>query len=309
MDRSRVDDLATAARRWLRRTAGEMAHRRPGAGSRRVILGAAAVLFVAATAVAASNLPPVELDARWLVPVGFLAGMMASLNAAEYWLAARWVGVHVSPRSAFSVTVLATAANLAPIPGAVLVRGHALLSEGGEAAEAGRALATIGLAWVGVALCVAAASLAGVGRAAAGSFVALAGVGALAIVLPLRPERLSPRGLVGCLTLELAAVIVQGLRLSLVFLALGLEGRFVRALALPAAGAVASAAGVVPGGLGLRELLAGGIAPLVGIPAAEGVTATAVDRIVGLLILGGLAGIAVSLRSRSGADRSGGGRE
>ena len=47
----------------------------------------------------------------------------------------------------------------------------------------------------------------------------------------------------------------------------------------------ASAIGIFPGGLGIRELLSGLIAPAVGLPASVGLIGTSVERVVGLATL------------------------
>jgi uncharacterized membrane protein YbhN (UPF0104 family) len=41
----------------------------------------------------------------------------------------------------------------------------------------------------------------------------------------------------------------------------------------------------VPGGFGLRELIAALLAPLVGLPASAGFAATAINRVIGIVVL------------------------
>jgi hypothetical protein len=60
---------------------------------------------------------------------------------------------------------------------------------------------------------------------------------------------------------------------------------------LTIATAAASAVGILPGGLGLREVLAAALAPLVGLPAAVALFAVSVDRIIGLTGLALMTGI------------------
>jgi uncharacterized membrane protein YbhN (UPF0104 family) len=84
---------------------------------------------------------------------------------------------------------------------------------------------------------------------------------------------------------EAAFVTVAAFRLLLVLRALGFRVSIAQAAALAVSIVVAAAAGFFPGGLGLRELLAAGMSPLVGLPAAVGVLATAADRIVALVVL------------------------
>ncbi len=101
------------------------------------------------------------------------------------------------------------------------------------------------------------------------------------------------------LAAEAAAVGIGALRYLLVLHGLGIPISAAQAVSLTVAGVLASAVGFVPGGLGLREALSGVIAGLVGLPAAVGVLAAAVDRLVGLPVLAVLAvGVAGRERSR-----------
>jgi uncharacterized membrane protein YbhN (UPF0104 family) len=87
------------------------------------------------------------------------------------------------------------------------------------------------------------------------------------------------------LVIESAAVAVGALRYGLILAALGHEVSAAQAVALTVGGVLAAASGLFPGGLGMREVLVAGIAPLVGVSAAVGVVATAVDRLAGLAVL------------------------
>lgn len=281
----------------LRSLAGRAVRYRLPARSRSLVLGIAGLVFVAATALAVSRLPPLELDLRWIAGAALLAISIPAVNAAEFVLAGRWSGVRVSLREALTVTVLASAANLAPVPGAALIRGRALLTQGGNTADVARSLGVVGAAWFAVSLVVAGLAVAASGRAWVGVPAALAGCGAMCVVLLLLPgASRSPGNLLRCLALESAAVAAEAVRLAMILKGLGFEGRLVETLALPAAAALASAGGVVPGGLGLRELIAGGISPLAGLPVSRGITSTAVDRLLGLGVLAAVCAIVLLAR-------------
>ena len=68
--------------------------------------------------------------------------------------------------------------------------------------------------------------------------------------------------------------------------ALGVEVSGGQALALTVSGAIASAAGIFPAGLGLREAMSAGVAALVDLPASVGFVAASIDRVLGLVVLG-----------------------
>jgi hypothetical protein len=190
-------------------------------------------------------------------------------------------------RTALRATVVATAANLLPIPGGALVRIAAVRSVGVRTTSA-TAINLVGAgAWVAAGLLIAA--VAGLTVAPWGAVGLAAGLGlaGVAIVLAML-HRLSEDGATwwstGALFLvEAATAIVHGLRLWLVLLALGVEVSIRQGLALGAGAPLAAAAGVFPSGLGLAEALTAVIAPIVALPAAAGFAATALGRVVGLL--------------------------
>jgi len=71
-------------------------------------------------------------------------------------------------------------------------------------------------------------------------------------------------------------------------------------LGLAVAPVAASAVGILPGGLGLREAIAASIAALVDLPAAVGGAAAAVDRVLGLVVVGLFAAV-LGVTGRRGA--------
>jgi hypothetical protein len=212
------------------------------------------------------------------------------LNGAELKVMARIVArgdQRLGWRAALRATVVATAANLLPIPGGALVRIAAVRSVGVRTTSATAINLAGAGAWVAAGLLIAA--IAGVTAAPPGAVVIAAGLGVagVAVVLAML-HRLSEEGATwwstGALFLvEAATAVVHGLRLWLVLLALGVEVSVRQGLALGAGAPLAAAAGVFPSGLGLAEALTAVIAPIVALPAAAGFAATALGRIVGLL--------------------------
>ena len=88
------------------------------------MLTVALVLFGGTMFVAIKHLPPLDLSERWwcLLIVAFV-GVPASLavNAAEVKVSAAIAGSSITLKRALEVSTLATAANLLPLPGSVLV--------------------------------------------------------------------------------------------------------------------------------------------------------------------------------------------
>ncbi len=299
-----------AADRALRRLTG----RQPGPpGADRAVLVVALLLFVVAFAFGLRAVPgdTLQLTAWPLVVLALVAVPLANLaNGLEYAVAARIGGNPVPVGEALEVSVLSSAANLLPLPGAALVRVRAMRRSGSSYRRALAVTVVVGGAWLATSLVLAGGLLA-VRRPAEVEDVAVAAVlggGLLGVAVSVVGVcRLAPRGPArtlapALLAVEVLAVAVAALRYLLVLGALGLDVTLEQAVALTVASVVASALGFVPGGLGLREALAGVIAGLVGLPVATGVLAAAVDRLVGLPVLAVLSAGIVA-RGRSGTRR------
>lgn len=83
---------------------------------------------------------------------------------------------------------------------------------------------------------------------------------------------------------ELLLVSVGVLRQWLVLLALGAEAALGGAFVLVLSASLAAAAGVFPGGLGLREAISAVLGPVVGLPPSFGFMGAAVNRVLGILL-------------------------
>jgi hypothetical protein len=283
------------SRDWLTRLQRLTRWRQPPEGVRAVLLVVAAVGVTVGVVWSIRTLDIGWTDLRPL-PL-LLAALLASpatmaANAAELRVMA---GVVARERpmpwgTALRATVVATAANLLPIPGGALVRIAAVRAQHASTAAA-TAINLVGAgAWVAAGLLLAAAAAVRVAPVGAVLVAAATGLVGL-VVVTLLVHRLARDGrtlahtsaLVG---VEAVTALVHGLRLWLVLLALGLDVTVLQGLALGAAAPLAAAAGVFPSGLGLAEALTAVIAPLVALPAAAGFAATALGRIVGLVVTG-----------------------
>jgi uncharacterized membrane protein YbhN (UPF0104 family) len=265
----------------------------------RAMLGGAGILFVGATVLAARNLPHVHAHAHYalLVLVGLLGVPAAALvNAAEYVAAGRALGHRVGTLHAARVSIVASAANLLPIPGAVMVRARALRVLGSNYRKSLAVLGGIGVVWLATTGVLSAAVLLvdgkhlGLGLAfAAGGVVA--GIGAYGLVrIPIggaAARHWFPRFVL----IEIASVGVFAIRFTLVLDGLGFHTSWSQTFTLTISTAAASAVGILPGGLGLREVIAAALGPLVGLKAAVALFAVSVDRIIGLVVLAVMSGI------------------
>ncbi len=273
----------------------------------RALLVLSALVFLGAGYFAFQRFPDVEGGLEWWpLLLGSVGGVPPTvfLNGMEFHTSALMVGHRVPASRALRVTVIANAANLLPLPGAALVRVQALRQLGPGYREAVSATALIGAGWVAITVLIAGVAQLALGSPALGAaWTAVALVG-LVIAYAWMSRRVgaerAPALAVRVALIEVAFVVVNGLRLFLIIEGLGFDVDATQAVALTVAGAAAAAVGIFPGGLGLREAIAAGISPLVGLPVAVGLMATVVHRLASFAVLGSVAlGLAVRGPSRS----------
>jgi hypothetical protein len=289
-----TDGRTDGAARWRRRLDRVARVRSPSPRVR------GALMLVAGVAVAVGvvwSLRSLEIGLADLRP-GWLAVLVLVLSPATIWANAAELRVMtriVAPSgrpmawsTALRTVLVATAANLLPLPAGAVVRIQAMRNEGVTTARA-TSINVVGAgAWVAAGLLVAALAAAGTAAAGPVALALVVGVGGMvvAVVLVSRLTTIgTARAATQLLAVETATALIHGLRLMVVLLALGVGVTLQQGLALGAATPLAAAAGVFPSGIGLAEALTALIAPLVALPAAAGFAATAVGRVVGLLVM------------------------
>jgi len=254
---------------------------------RRLLFVVAASVFVVAAILAFPAVAD-DLDAHWPALIAVLVvGSVATqlLAAVEFSIAATATPDAAAPTfgRALRVTIAGSMANLLPVPGSLAVRTGALATSGARLGSAVRASAALGFVWVGTALAVAGLLAAASGRAVAGALVGTAGLvitvaSAAVLVRPLARARRRAVSM-SAVGIEGAMFLLGSTRLFLVFGALGFSMSFPDGAALAVSNVLATATGIFPGGLGLREVLAAGIGELVGVTAAVALVGTAVDTV------------------------------
>jgi uncharacterized membrane protein YbhN (UPF0104 family) len=278
--------FVTFVSKWLERRG-----RRPSARTERVLLAIAIAVFVGITVAAYRSLPETGKPVRWIPLVLVIAlGVPATviLNAAEYKVSARILGHDVRFLQAVRIGILASTANQLPIPGSVVVRVQALKQLGSTYKEASSATAIVGLVWIGMTGVLAGSLLLPSGDPLLGLGLLLGGILSLVLsllLLVLRVDAGASRGLMLKANVEIGSVLVTAFRLYTILFALGFTVSFPQALALTTSVVVASATAFFPAGLGMRELLAAGVSRLVDLPAAVGVVASAIDRVLTTIVL------------------------
>jgi hypothetical protein len=286
--------------------------RAPSPRIQRALLGVAAIVFVVGGWYALDSLDVAVEDVRWPpLLIAAFAGVPLTLvaNTLEYVLSARMLHHRTALMPALQLTTMSTAANLLPIPGAFLVRVQGLRALGSRYGKALASTAVIGLVWIGVSAVLAAVLLAVSGRWVPAVVLGTVGLPLLVIAhawltraVPVPSERRRLGALI--VGVELFAVLTNAGRLVLILVALRVDASVGQALVLAVSSSLAAAAGILPGGFGLRELIAAALAPLVGLPAAAGFAATAINRVIGIVVLAPItAALALGFPPRSkGAD-------
>lgn len=242
----------------------------------------AAAIFLGATGYALTELPTLSVRVGPLVLAALLGLAVHGANAAEYRLIGRLMDQEVGWREAVQISLLASAANLLPLPGSAIVKIREMTGRTGRLGDSARATVLVGIGWMAAALLLGAGALALLRAPIAATVAAATGGGMLIFVglaLPGEPGLRLPL-LSYLLALESVLTLVIALRLFLVLTGLELAGDYLHAVVLSAANPLASAAGIFPAGLGLRELLAGALAPLARLAPETGVAATGVERVV-----------------------------
>ena len=285
-------------KRWMLaalRLESVMNQRSRSPAAKRWLLGIALVLFAVVSVISFVNLPD-DVQLHWwvaLLLVFVTTPLTVVANAGEYRVMAAISGHRVSWLEAGRLTVLATAANLLPVPGGIMVRTQALRAQGTTYRRALAANAASGIAWVAVGSFATGTLLIwrpGGADCAVPVLHGIALIGFVSVWLLLRRANrgLALRHFSKLLIVELATVVISSVRIYLAFQVLGQTIAPAQAVALSASMILAAAIGIFPAGLGLREVLAGIIGVAVGLSASESVAATAVDRIaaqIGLVIL------------------------
>jgi hypothetical protein len=290
---SREERVVATLSAWARRLAAARSGSEPERA--RAMLAVAAVVFVLASVLGLRSLPEVGTDVLiWPLVVLALVGvpLTVAVNGWEYAVIAHVLRHRVRVMDAARISVLSTAANLLPIPGAMLVRARALKGLGTGFGKALSVTVLMGVCRVGVAGALAGGlqlvfADGGPGAAVAGGGMVV--LGGFWWALRRDPAAASdPAVLLEVLGVQAGAVGVGALRLWVVLHALGYDASVTQAVALSVASVLASVLGFFPAGLGVRELLAAVIAPVVGLPAAVGLVVTAVDRVIGLAVFAAL---------------------
>jgi uncharacterized membrane protein YbhN (UPF0104 family) len=271
------------------RVAGDITAMKLPGWARQATFVAAAIAFTAAIVTILRSHPELleSTDPVTLLAVVALVPLMVSLNAAEYRLSGRYIGLEIRWRKALEITVLGSAANMLPIPGAVLVRSAALAQHGSSLARGSGVTFAFAGSWIATACLYSGAFLWAVGQPHYGFPIVVVGGVALVAFCALTvfkyEQTLAMAG--AALIIKLAVVACEAGQLFLCCQALGLEVTFADASAMQLSALAGSAFAIVPAGLGVREGVGALLAELIGLGRARGFLAVALNRVCNMAVL------------------------
>ncbi|MFL0357154.1 hypothetical protein ACI5KX_11835 [Erythrobacter sp. GH1-10] len=253
----------------------------------RLLMILAALLFTGG--IIASIL---TLDVTWtdLDPAYFallalvLAPLGVLLGALNMVVLARSTNIPMSLRDATYYCVFAQLAEILPIPGGAIVRGGALVARGAGASMATTLVLTNALLWVGCAALAAGFSL-GI-ASQAGAILGASGALGVFLCCAILAKAAGIRWMLAALGIRIAGLVLVGLRLAAAFLALGVAMSLLQAYPFALASILGSASSIAPGGLGISEALAAGMATLSAVTPGAAFLAVAINRIVSFAVSG-----------------------
>ena len=269
---------------------------------KRIILLLAVALFIGGIALSIHHQPDIFSNLDWrplVVLMAFAVPINILLNALEFRLSARLINRSVGFGKAIEITVIGSAANMLPLPGAALTRLVGLKAAGGSYREGAAVTGLIALLWLGVALTVAGAAIALLDDDLLGPLFIAAGIIVMFVALAamVRISRDWPLSFLTA-TVKVLFVALDATRLYLCLIGLGIDANYLQASAFVVAGVVGSAVSIVPAGFGIREAVSAALAPVVGLAASVGFLAASLNRLLGMLVMLPLAfGLAFRLRA------------
>jgi uncharacterized membrane protein YbhN (UPF0104 family) len=256
---------------------------------RKLTLGVAAIFLTIGLAYSYSLYPDVLQNLHWQ-PITLIVVLVVpfsiGLSMVELKILAQLNHVRIPLLKALEITIIGSAANMLPLPGATIVRVAALKSLGSTLFRSTSSTILIGVIWIAVAFGYAGVWMLGV----ATDYISLVfiAIGILVFI----SSGLWWRKLDGSNYLfswisiiKLLMVFIESVGLYLCFNAMGVIADFSKVSGLAVAGVLGSAVSIVPAGLGVREGVSAALSPIVGLSAALGFMAAFMNRLIGMSVI------------------------
>jgi len=246
------------------------------------------------------NLSLQSLNFVGLLPTIALAVAATFLSALEFRISCRYLGHRGnSIKDDLKITSYGSMANVLPIPGGTVVRIAALKSSGATTRTGTQVTFAIGAVWLGLSCILSGAILSMMGDWIVGT--PLFGAGVVVYLLSYWIAHIEGasrlRFWLTASGVEIMVILVAGLRNFCVLYALGFGANLGYSFGLVAAGSIAVATSVVPAGIGVRELIAGGLGMRMGLGAGPAFMVASLNQLISLLAVIPIFVIASSGRS------------
>ena len=263
---------------------------------RRIAMIVAAAIFVVGLVLAIRDFPRSISDLR-LTPLllSLLVGVPATmlLLAADFVLQARFAGAKVTFRRALEITLVGNAANMLPLPAGAAVRLAAMKGYGGTFRKGAYSVAAfsalllgIGLLYSGTWLSFGFDPWSGMVLIGAGSATLVAGCVLFFLFAAEKSARLLAIGLL----IKVLQVLVSAVRIQWCFEAIGVPATHGQSAVFVVASMIGTLIWIVPGGIGIREVISAALAPMVGLAPSDGFLSATISRVLMLI-----AGVPIAL--------------
>lgn len=251
---------------------------------RKRILYCAMTFFVGGIILSLKAQPDIlqNVSAGPVIPIILFTLISFCLATQEFLLTVNLCGKKLSFFHAFETIVMGNAANMLPLPGNVMVKVSRLKSIGihykhGTSVTILMAVSGLGIVFTYAGFWLVWLSLTEIG-------ILLLGMGVVILLLTcLQFSRLFGRQraiILKLVIIRFLQIILHGARFFFCLLALGITGGFAQASVLTVSSVLSSIIAIVPAGLGIQEILAAGIGPLIGLTAASAFLISSLNRIL-----------------------------
>lgn len=257
-------------------------------GGQRIALLLGGAVFGGGLFLAVKNEPQLLQNLRWgpavlVLVLGVPLTMLA--NAFEFKLAGASMQRSIPFFQALKISVVASAANMLPLPGGLATRVIALKSYEVSFKDGIAVNFLFAFVWVAIAFLFAGFCLLSFDIWWKWVFLVIGAAAGGGSLIWARSRDISLY-IFGLLSLQrLFMVFLGAFRIWWCLLALGIGAGYWQAAIFVVGGVIGSAVSIIPAGLGVREGISAGLAPIVGLSVASGFLAVALNRMLGLLIL------------------------
>lgn len=235
----------------------------------------------------ALDLKVTEFNLSALVVVACFVPASILFNGFELQLCARVANQNLGLGKALGYGSMATIANLLPIPASILIRGGALVSSGAKVGQAGQIIVAAAAMWLVMAIGISGFFLTDGGFAGIITFLSAILVGLISRWIA---KKSNPGTAVAFVAVRAIMLLLLVARLYFCFIAINVAIAFEEAAIYSVAGIAGTAVAIVPAGLGIAEGFGALIAEAAGSDPAAAFLALGLNRILGLLGSGLVAG-------------------